>query len=679
MLNFNRYLLAVLSILFLLLMHIFIPNVGGVIAQPREFLIWIGIFTIILLSVTNILRNKALVLPSYRTYILLFVALLLSSSIFNPIKNIDMFVINALLLVAAVLLWLGLHQFNLKEREKETLLLIIFASVVIESIIGIMQFFGLYKYIPITPAPEVGMVGGAFQQKNLFASWMAIGLIISLYFITTDRFKNYHKTFMSKIGTKANGNVIARDESFLACHCEAVEDSRSNLKTGSEQAPQSQKARFLATLGMTGGGIKVLFLSCVALLSLSLIIAGSRTGLIGTGLAMTVIFTPHLCKGAGFTSRVRQYLKKGAHGGNAVSPMLLAWLMVFFIGTAGGYSLLSVKDKLGIEKLTVKQIEWFSDIKQPSYVHRILMCKTSFEMLKEKPIFGQGFSNFGSLYMYHQAKVVKSEPEYKKLIGNYTSHPHNEIFRIMAESGIAGILAILIAVAGFVRMLYKLGLQRAGLYTAILMPLLAHMMFEYPLELSTSHYLVFLIFLYMATSHFVEEKRLNLRKSAAVLTIFVSLIMYICVSGYTMKTFYDYMNMVIYYKEHEEGKTPSEINIKGAANNIYLQNWARPMYMSIKAEDAAKDVAKNIDFLNDFLKWSSLEKQRQPLKMVFYNDAVVLYSMGIYFKQLVYFDEAMKTVEEGMSLYPNDGSLKAMRLRIVSEAFKAIFQGFQQR
>ncbi|PIP13645.1 MAG: hypothetical protein COX49_01600, partial [bacterium (Candidatus Stahlbacteria) CG23_combo_of_CG06-09_8_20_14_all_40_9] len=401
----------------------------------------------------------------------------------------DMFIINALLLVAAVHLWLGLHQFKLNEQQKETILLIIFASAVIESIIGIMQFFGLYKYIPITPAPEVGMVGGAFQQKNLFASWMAIGLIISLYFITTDRFKNYHK------------------------------------KT------------------------KILFLLCVALLSLSLIIAGSRTGLLGTALAMAVILT----------SRVRHYLKKGAHGGSRVSPMLLAWLMVFFIGMAGGYFLLSVKDRLGIEKLAVKQIEWFSDIKQPSYVHRILMCKTSFEMLKERPIFGQGFSNFGSLYMYHQAKVIRSEPEYKKLIGDYISHPHNEIFRIMAESGIAGILAILIAVAGFIRMLYKLGLQRAGLYTAILMPLLVHMMFEYPLELSTSHYLVFLIFLYMATSHFVEEKRLNLRKSAGVLTIFISLIMYICVSGYTMKTFYDYMNMVIYSTEYEAFMSHSDI------------------------------------------------------------------------------------------------------------------------
>ncbi|HCC68905.1 MAG TPA: hypothetical protein DEP99_03360 [Nitrospiraceae bacterium] len=624
MLNLNRYLLAVLSILFLFLMHIFIPNIGGVIAQPREILMWIGIFTIILLSVLNILRNKTLILPSYRIYVFLFAVLLLSSSIFNPIKNMDMFIINALSLVAAVILWLSLHQFNLRGREKETILLIIFASTVIESIIGTMQFFGLYRYIPITPAPEIGMVGGAFQQKNLFASWIATGLIISLYFITTDRFKKCHE------------NVI--------------------------------------TLGMTGIGIKILFLSCVALLSLSLIIAGSRAGIIGIGLAMAVIFI----------SRAGQYLKKGAHGRNTVSHIFLAWLLAFFIGIAGGYFLLSVKDKLGIEKLAVKQIEWFSDIRQPSYVHRILMGKTSFEMFKEKPIFGQGFGNFGSFYMYHQAKVIKSKPEYKVIIGDYTSHPHNEIFKIMAESGIAGILAILIVVAGFVRMLYKLRLQQAGIWTAILMPLLVHMMFEYPLELSTAHYLVFLILLYMVTSNFVEERRLNPKKSVVILTTFLSVVMYVTVAGYTIKTFYDYMNMVIYHTEYEafmshsdmknnnKRQFPSEINIKGAVNNIYLRNWAKPLYMAVKVQDATKDIEKNIDFLYDFLNWSSREKQRQPLKMVFHNEAVVLYFMGVHFRQLVYFDEAMKTVEKGLSLYPNDKDLKELGGRIIVEGIKTV-------
>jgi hypothetical protein len=63
---------------------------------------------------------------------------------------------------------------------------------------------------------------------------------------------------------------------------------------------------------------------------------------------------------------------------------------------------------------------------------------------------------------------------------------------------------------------------------------------------------------------------------------------------------------------------------------------------------------------------------------VFYHDARVLLSMGIHYKQHVYFDEAMKTVEQGLLLYPNNEDLKKLRPKIVAEAFKVVFDGFNK-
>jgi hypothetical protein len=100
--------------------------------------------------------------------------------------------------------------------------------------------------------------------------------------------------------------------------------------------------------------------------------------------------------------------------------------------------------------------------------------------------------------------------------------------------------------------------------------------------------------------------------------------------------------------------------------------------MFARAEDAVKDIEGNKGFLDDFLKWSNSEKQRLPVMPVFYHDARVLLSMGIHYKQHVYFDEAMKTVEEGLLLYPNNEDLKKLRPKIVAEAFKVIFQRFEQ-
>ncbi len=598
--TFNRYLLAILSAIFLFIMHIFLPNVGGVLAQQREYIIWLGIGAIIFIGILNALIKRRLIESPLRIYVFIFAALLLSSSSFNPIRNMDLFLQNAARLIAGILLWIALLQFDLTPKEKISILFLIFISAVIESVIGIMQFFGLYRYIPITPAPDVGMVGGAFQQKNLFASWIATGLVISLYFITTNRFKRY-----------------------------------------------SSKKR-------------TLFWMCVALLSLSLIIAGSRTGLLGAALAMMMILP----------TRKRQY--------STVRKNLTIWFLLFLIGASGGFYLLAIKDKLGIEKLTVKQIAWFSDTGQTSYTERILMYKTSVEMFKEKPLFGQGFSNFGSLYMYYQGKVKKADPKYKEVGHSYTSHPHNELFLILSEAGIAGIIGTLILLYGFIRLIIKYGKDRAGLYIALLMPFVVHILVEYPLQLSTAHYLAFILLSYIATSHFLKASELKLSQTASKVLVVLLSCAYITFAAYTIKTFVAYNQLVIWYIDNTEGRKGGMENITPALKNIYLRNWAKPMYMFVKAEGAINEIEKNKDFLDDFIKWSDSEKRRLPVLAVFQYDALVLLNLGIHYGQYEYFDEAMRTVEEGLLLYPASKDLKELKPQIVGQAFKSLFNGFQQ-
>lgn len=625
----TRSFFFLLSAIFIFLMHIHFPNLGGVIAQPREYFIWIAVFAIVLLSVIKIIRDKAIVLPAFRVRVLLFIMLLVSSSAFNPVKNMDMFIINALHLIAGAGLWFSLHQLSLNEREKANILLIIFASAVIESATGIIQFFGAYKYLPVTPAPSAGIAGGSFQQAKLFASWTATGLIISLYFISSERFKSWAK-----------------------------------------------KA-------------KMAFLCLVPMLSLSIAIATQRTGVISAAIGIISMLA----------FRSRYYL--------AAKKILIVWLMLFLTGFAGGHYLLGIKDKTGAGNVVQRQIKWFTDSEQGSYTKRILMYKTSLEMFREKPFFGQGFGNFGSLYMYRQAEVLKAEPKYKALAGSYTSHPHNEILKIMVESGVAGIIGLLIVIAGFIKMLNKLRREQAGLHLALLTPLLAHLMVEFPFELSTVHYILFLLLVYMTTSHFVEEKRIRLQALSSKSIIAFAGVAFFIVSAYTVKTFYDYMNMVIYYTENtayfsqintqknnalaspfyeangvdspsgaktdaKKIRPASAINIEGAAGNIYLRNWAMPMEMFAEAGYAVRDVRRNMEFLNHFLKWSEAEKQRLPSEAVFIADASVLLNMGIQLKEWAYFDEAMKSSEQGFALYPNSAELKKIMPKIAGEAFKSV-------
>ncbi|WP_460181086.1 PglL family O-oligosaccharyltransferase [Thermodesulfovibrio sp. TK110] len=581
------------------MMHIFLPNIGGVIAKQVEQGIWFFSGAIVFIAALKAIERKALKESPLKIYILLFIALWIGSIVFNPIRNLDYFLISSAWLFGGFILWFAMLQYEISGKQKLFIIFLIFLSALIESIIGIIQFFGVYRYIPVTPSPEVGMVGGVFQQKNLFASWIATGLIISLYLISTAWFRGFSK-----------------------------------FK-------------------------KILFLSGVFILSVSLIIAQSRTGLLGVTSAITLMFI----------FRWKNY--------RAIKKSVFVWLMIFIAGFSTGFFLLSIQDQLGIEKLALKKIKWFSDPEQISYKERILMYETSFEMFKEKPITGHGFSNFGSLYMYYQAKVKKLHPQYYKATGNqYTHHPHNELSLIIAESGIMGIGGFLIFLYGLLKFLSKMG-KKAGVYLSLLAPFSIHMMLEYPLHLSVAHWFAFILIGAIATSHFLKKTEFRIKKPLKVFLMAIVSLLFILFSVFIVKTFIAYNQLVIWYIDYTEGKQASIKNLTAAKENIYLRNWAMPMYMFYSAENALKDIDKNKKFLLDFLDWSEAEKRRIPIPQVFQYDALVLFNLGKHFDRLEYLNEAVKSTEEGLKLYPDNEELKNLRKIILVEAFKEIFKNFK--
>lgn len=597
----EKILLSILSVIFLFIMHLFLPNIGGVIARQVEYLIWFASGSIVFIAGLNMVSKRTLVESPLKIYILVFITAWIGSTVFNQIKNIDYFLISSAWLVGGFFLWFALMQYELSQRQRFFIFLLILLSAVIESLIGIIQFFGFYKYIPVTPSPEAGMVGGVFQQKNLFASWMATGLIISLYFISTAWMRSF-----------------------------------TSIK-------------------------KILFFAGIFLLSLSLIIAQSRTGLLGVAVAMILIFI----------ARWKNY--------KAIKKTIFVWAMVFIAGLSTGFFLLSIQDQLGIEKLAIKKIKWFSDPEQVSYKERILMYETSLEMFKEKPLTGQGFSNFGSLYMYYQAKVKKSNPDYYKGSGNqYTHHPHNELSLIVAESGIPGILGILCLLYGIIRFAKKIACRRTALYTALLTPLLIHMMLEYPLHLSVAHWFAFVLLGFIATSHFLKKTEIKISKKLSIAVVSVLSALFILFSVFIVKTFIAYNQLVIWYTEYSEGKNARTENLIPAKDNLYLRNWAKPMYMFYTAENALKDIEQNQSILYDFLNWSEAEKARIPIPQVFLYDAYVLFSIGKHFNEFTYLNEAVKSAEEGLKLYPDNRELKNLRKTILVEAFRKIFKDLKK-
>lgn len=565
-------------------MHVPVPGIGGVAAAGQEYLMWVVIITLLLFSVFKAVKDKVLVTPSCLKWFLLYVLLILSSSIINPIMNRDLFLINTARILAGVMIWLSLHQFRLKEEEKEGILWIIFISAVIASLLAVMQPYVLTDYIP--PA------GGVFQQKNLYASWAATGIAISLYLITAERFKG------------------------------------------------------------CGTAKKTLYFISILILSAGIVLADSRSGLIGAVLAVTALLAVNLS----------DYIKIKKH--------LAVWMLIFAVGMGSGLYLSGMRSGKAAPMEEVKEkAKWLSDTGQRSYTERLLMYRTSYEMFKEKPLFGQGFSNFESLYMYHQAETAEKNPEYKKLINDYISHPHNEMFYILAECGVAGMIAVGVALYGIGRALKKAGRKKAGVYIALFIPLFVHMMVEFPLKLSTAHYLLFLILLYIVTSEDAEEKEVMFGKAGRLAVIASALVIYVFASAYMLRTFEDYMRFAAFNMRFvEERGEVYEDDIRPAMKNIYLRNFAVPDYMYKKALAVASPPYEDMVFIDEFLKWNKAEKLRRPVMKSFYMEGLLLYFLGTRDKEngRPYLEKALKAAEEGMRLYPNERYLIALRKSIIS-------------
>jgi O-antigen polymerase len=185
----KKFSFGVLAAVFLLVIHIGIRNFGGPIAIPITYLIWICISLFILLSGLDILKSSSFAEPQALRYLLLFVCLSLLSVAFNPILDYHSFLFKTAGLVGGFIFFISLHQFRLNAVERDKLLFVIFVSGVIEAAVGLIQYFYPAVLLPFIVHTS-GHIYGSFQQPNVYASFIATALVISLFLISRPLFSS---------------------------------------------------------------------------------------------------------------------------------------------------------------------------------------------------------------------------------------------------------------------------------------------------------------------------------------------------------------------------------------------------------------------------------------------------------------------------------------------------------
>lgn len=588
----ERVLFAITSSIFLIVMHVPIPNLGGIIARQNEYIIWLLAGALVFTSAIKVLKEKLMLKPYLTLYVLLFVLGWIGSITFNEVRNLHYFLIRCIWLLFGFLLWISVVQFRLSRREIDFIFLLLYISAAIESVFAMIQFLGLSKYVPIAFPRSVE---GAFQQKNLLASWLGLGVVVSLYLSTTQLLDGFKIAFQR------------------------------------------------------------LFYFFVSLLTATLIITESRLGLMGVLLGVLLMVT------SGRLRKVKAERK------------LLFWVLCFVIGAFFGFLLLGAKYKLNFGEFALERLRFLVSPSHPSVTSRVMFYHTCIEMFKDKPLTGQGFSNLPSLFMYYQERVKSKNPlRYEGLGDSFTHHPHNEFFLILGESGLLEVLGIIVFAIGFYRFSKKIGLRRTLLYLSIMSPFFVHMMLEYPLHLSLTHWFTFILLSGIFSKHFATRLRLNVRETLIPKIVAFLTLCFITFSIITLKTAFAYNNLVKWYTGQIMGENPSFDLISPATENFYLRNWAMQIYMIQGADIALRDIDRNRELLFDFLEWSKLEKKRWPTISVFLTEVNVLYRMGIHFRDPELIGRALKSCNEGLRLYPDNVQLKRMKrvLELLSKLFE---------
>lgn len=168
--------------------------------------------------------------------------------------------------------------------------------------------------------------------------------------------------------------------------------------------------------------IKIAYFMVLSIVYATLMICQSRG--IWISISLTVIFAIYII--------VKFKLFEIFHKNKKWLTLLLITFLVITI-------IYSTDNPLNKSAITVTEraISTF-DEQDPSINTRLLMWRTTFEMIKDKPLLGSGIGTFKMNYLEYQAQLLKENPNYIKY---YTKagEAHNEYLQMWAELGIIGL------------------------------------------------------------------------------------------------------------------------------------------------------------------------------------------------------------------------------------------------
>ena len=184
----KQLLFVILSGYFLFGIHYFSPNSGGHgLYLPFNIIGWIFISLVIGVGFWRIYETRVIQLSKFFSYALLATVFLILP-LFYRNNDLASWSHHRLLgLAGGLFFYFSLLQFKLSKKESHFFLYVILGGVVIESILGISQYYFFSQDNWMGYDTNQNFPYGVFQQKNMMGIFMVTGCSISLYLLKNDQ------------------------------------------------------------------------------------------------------------------------------------------------------------------------------------------------------------------------------------------------------------------------------------------------------------------------------------------------------------------------------------------------------------------------------------------------------------------------------------------------------------
>ena len=425
-------------------MNYFIPNYGGEgLSLPQNTMVWFGILLLSSLAVVKSILSTTIVYSKIQLSLLLVLSLIFSLGLINYNNETETLFTQSLGLLGFFMLFWSFEQFSPSKKQIIIFLYIICLSVLIQIIYGVFQ-----KQFDLVPFKYVfdkkDMVVGVFQQRNVYSSFLATGIVISFYLIVESNHKILGKLLKIPL--------------------------------------------YLIPFGAGWGIVEV----------------GSRAGLVGgiLGFSLIALVSFKNKEGKKYILIWLLLMSLGGVSSTQGSGVFSRFLL------ADNQTISNIKQsKLLKEETIIKSKNNIIETSvQNPFNQRLIIWKLSLSAFMNQPWLGYGLGNFHTAYVAEKLEYNRSHPENKD-IQPLTLHPHNEILYWAVQSGIIAVVAIFYFIIYYLKIVISSQGWRKGLiYIALLLPIGFHTLVSYPFYLSTIHLFVFVFLLYIGIKDVHKNK-----------------------------------------------------------------------------------------------------------------------------------------------------------------------------